>query len=66
MSIIDSTAFVDHSVDHTLPVIPSRVTVSVSGRPSRIDAAAPGWLRSRSPANASRADVWGRRLASSM
>ena len=42
VEIIDSQGLVDWSVSLSLPVIPSRVTVSVSSIPSRSDAAAPG------------------------
>jgi hypothetical protein len=43
-SIIDSHGFVLSSVRFTRPLMPRRVSVSVSSRPSRSDAAAPGWL----------------------
>ena len=49
-SSIDSHGLVEASVALSAPRTPSRVTVSVSSRPSRSDAAAPGWLRSSSPA----------------
>ena len=45
--------FVVRRVRASVPVRPSRCTVSVSARPSRIDAAAPGWSRSSDPANRS-------------
>jgi hypothetical protein len=51
VSIIDSHGFVDCSVRLSDPLIPSRVTVSVSVMPSRSEAAAPGWDRSSSPAS---------------
>jgi hypothetical protein len=41
-SIIDSHGFVDSSVHFSAPLIPSRVTVTVSSSPSRSDAAALG------------------------
>jgi len=42
ISIIDSTGLVDITFLSSVPVIPSRVTVSVSARPSRRLAAASG------------------------
>jgi hypothetical protein len=42
VSSIDSHGFVDCSVLRSAPRTPSRVTVSVSSRPSRSDAAATG------------------------
>src|SRR3954464_15108499 len=44
VSIIDSHGFVDASVRLCRPQMPRRVTVSVSSKPSRSEAAAPGWL----------------------
>jgi hypothetical protein len=46
--IIDSIGSVDWSVRLSLPVIPSRITVSASSIPSLSDAAAPGWAWSSS------------------
>jgi len=48
-STIDSIGFVLWSVRLSRPLIPRRVSVSVSSRPSRSDAAAPGCDRSSSP-----------------
>ena len=45
--------FVVRSVRCNAPVRPRRCTVSVSSSPSRMDAAAPGWSRSRDPASRS-------------
>jgi hypothetical protein len=42
MLIIDSIGFVDCNVMRSFPPIANRVSVSVSCRPSRSDAAAPG------------------------
>ena len=42
VSIIDSAGFVDSSVRLSLPLIPSRITVSVSSMPSVSEQAAPG------------------------
>ena len=42
ISIIDSIGFVENTVFNNGPRTPSLVTVSVSSRPSRSDAAAPG------------------------
>ncbi len=42
LEIIDSIGLVDRSVSISLPLIPSRVTVSVSSIPCLSDAAAPG------------------------
>jgi len=42
VAIIDSHGLVETSVRLSRPRTPSRVTVSVSGMPSRSDAAAPG------------------------
>jgi hypothetical protein len=46
IEIIDSTGLVDLKVGSKLGLRPSRVTVSVSSRPSSRLAAAPGWLTS--------------------
>jgi hypothetical protein len=43
MLIIDSIALVDCNVVRRFAVIPRRVSVTVSSRPSRSEAAAPGW-----------------------
>lgn len=47
-STSDSHGLVDSSVFLSLSVTPRRVTVNASCRPSRSDAAAPGWERSSS------------------
>src|ERR1035437_9637305 len=52
ISIIDSIGFVEDSVLASRPVIPSRISVSVSAKPSLSDAAASGQERSRSAASA--------------
>jgi hypothetical protein len=44
MLIIDSIALVDCSVVRSFPVMPNLVSVTVSSRPSRSDAAAPGMV----------------------
>ena len=54
VSIIDSHGFVLTSVRLSRPRTPRRVTVSVSSRPSRSDAAAPGCERCSSPTSTSR------------
>ena len=54
ISIIDSMALVDRRVRARVGGTPSRLTVSVSARPSRSDPAAPGWDRVRSRTSASR------------
>jgi len=46
VSIIDSQGLVEASVRLRRPRTPRRMTVSVSSRPSRSDAAAPEWLQS--------------------
>ena len=51
VSIIDSHGLVDSRVRRSLPLIPSRITVSVSGMPSRNEPAAPECVRSRSSAS---------------
>src|SRR5262249_48861117 len=56
MEIIDSMLLVLRSVRATVGGTPRRSTVNVSDRPSRSDAAAPGWARSSSLASAS---SWG-------
>src|SRR6266540_3289250 len=48
MEIIDSMLFVLRRVRASVGGTPRRSTVSVSARPSRSDAAAPGWVRSSS------------------
>ena len=53
--IIDSMALVERSVRARVGGTPRRSTVSVSSRPSRRLAAAPGWVRSSSLASASSA-----------
>src|SRR5664279_3594854 len=53
ISIIDSIGFVEDSVFESRPVIPSRISVSVSVIPSRSDAAASGHLFSSSAASRS-------------
>jgi hypothetical protein len=53
--IIDSMVLVDRSVRANVGGTPRRSTVSVSDRPSRRLAPAPGWVRSSSFARASRA-----------
>src|SRR3954451_11769059 len=61
VSIIDSHGFVDCSVLRSAPRTPRRVTVNVSSRPSRSDAAAPGCDRSSSvarPRSRSSAAAW--------
>src|SRR5438094_10534998 len=50
MEIIDSIGLVERNVRARVGGTPSRSTVSVSGRPSRSDAAAPGWVLSNSEA----------------
>jgi hypothetical protein len=52
---IDSMQFVERSVRARVGGTPSRSPVSVSCRPSRRPAAAPGWVRSSSLAKESRA-----------
>ena len=51
-SIIDSHGLVEASVRFNEPVMPRRLSVSVSVIPSRSEAAAPGWLRSSSASRA--------------
>ena len=46
-----SHGFVEHSVWARLPVIPSRISVSVSAMPSRSEPAASGHVRSSSDAS---------------
>ena len=53
MEIIDSMLFVERSVRARVGDTFRRGTVNVSGRPSRSDPAAPGWVRSNSLASAS-------------
>ena len=48
MEIIDSMLLVVRSVRASLGDTPRRNTVKVSDRPSRNEAAAPGWVRSSS------------------
>ena len=51
ISIIDSIGLVEDSVFESWPVIPRRISVSVSGSPSRSDAPASGQARSSSEAS---------------
>ena len=53
IEIIDSMELVERSVRASVGGTPRRSTVSVSVRPSRSEAAAPGWVRCSSFANAS-------------